>query len=93
MSVMADFPSGEPGGHLPAFARGQRPGSRLSGGPEHDLDVDARWGEIVVVVVVPEAGTAPHPGEVTAYCRARPAGPPGGLAAAAASFALPPRRR
>jgi hypothetical protein len=30
MSVMTGFPSGEPGGHLPAFARGQRPGSRLT---------------------------------------------------------------
>jgi acyl-CoA synthetase (AMP-forming)/AMP-acid ligase II len=35
---------------------------------------DPRWGEVVVAVVVPEPGTAPDPGEVTAFCRARLAG-------------------
>jgi acyl-CoA synthetase (AMP-forming)/AMP-acid ligase II len=32
---------------------------------------DPRWGEVVVAVVVPEPGTAPDPGEVSAFCRAR----------------------
>jgi acyl-CoA synthetase (AMP-forming)/AMP-acid ligase II len=35
---------------------------------------DARWGEVVVAVVVPEPGAGLDPAEVTAYCRARLAG-------------------
>ena len=35
---------------------------------------DARWGEVVVAVVVPEPGAALEADEVTAYCRARLAG-------------------